>query len=317
MFADLYVVTAVSNPERYRSKYALYKDFEKRCIDAGAKLYTVEAAFGDRPHVITNTDTANHIQLRTSSEIWNKENLINIGISRLPNDWKYVAWIDCDITFARPDWVAETIHQLQHFDIVQMYSHVTDLAPDHSPAPMYYNRQPASWMYCHIHDKNNPLVHNLNGYGAISLKYYWHPGFAWAARRSAIDALGGLIDYAIVGGADQIMASALTTTNRFPNWATSKDSSHKWLNEWKARADRYIRGNIGYVPGLILHGWHGRKEHRKYYERRNILRRNNFDPELDLKRDWQGLWQLTDRNSKLRDDIRGYLRARNEDGIDI
>src|SRR6266704_546709 len=100
MFADLYVVTAVSNYERYKSRYRLYRDFEKRCLDAGAKLYTVEAAFGERPHEVTNRDNPQHIQLRTSSQLWHKEQMINIGISRLPSDWKYMAWVDCDVVFA-------------------------------------------------------------------------------------------------------------------------------------------------------------------------------------------------------------------------
>lgn len=36
-----------------------------------------------------------------------------------------------------------------------------------------------------------------------------------------------------------------------------------------------------------------------------------------LRRDWQGLWQLADDAWRLRDDIRGYFRARNEDSIDL
>jgi hypothetical protein len=38
------------------------------------------------------------------------------------------------------------------------------------------------------------------------------------------------------------------------------------------------------------------------------LRRTGFDPDLDLKRDWQGLCQLTDRNRALRDGLRAYAR---------
>ena len=44
---------------------------------------------------------------------------------------------------------------------------------------------------------------------------------------------------------------------------------------------------------------------------------NKYDPVADLKRDWQGLLSLDRRRTKLRDDIRKYFRARNEDSIDL
>jgi hypothetical protein len=86
---------------------------------------------------------------------------------------------------------------------------------------------------------------------------------------------------------------------------------------WQTRAELYIKRNIGFVDGLLLHYWHGKKRDRRYAERWNILVDNHFDPDLDLKRDRQGLWQLTERNIKLRDDIRAYFRSRSEDSIDL
>jgi hypothetical protein len=47
------------------------------------------------------------------------------------------------------------------------------------------------------------------------------------------------------------------------------------------------------------------------------LLKNNFDPELDLKRDWQGLYILTHKGERMRNDIREYFRQRNEDSIDV
>jgi hypothetical protein len=38
-----------------------------------------------------------------------------------------------------------------------------------------------------------------------------------------------------------------------------------------------------------------------------------FDPDLDLIRDYQGLWQLSGRNPKLRDGLRAYAKMRKED----
>ena len=89
---------------------------------------------------------------------------------------------------------------------------------------------------------------------------------------------------------------------------------------WQELAERHIRRNVGCVPGTIAHAWHGRKANRGYSSRWRILIDNAFDPATDLKRDWQGLYQLEvhdDRQIKLRDAIRAYFLSRNEDSTRV
>ena len=296
----LYVVTPIINPFRYQSRYRLYRDFEKRVNDAGAVLYTVEVAYGNRPFEVTSSCDPTDVQLRTTSELWHKENAINVGIGRLPTDWEYVAWIDADIAFARPDWVSETLHLLQHYDFVQMFSLAQDLNPHNE---VFQNHKGFVYSY------HNNLKYKT-GYSD------WHPGFCWAARRSALDHVGQLIDYAILGAADRHMAFGLigkmeaTILQDLKNGAYAQE-----LRLWEARATRHIKKNIGYMDGTILHYWHGAKKNRRYQERWKILVNNRYDPDLDLKRDSNFLYQLTDHNINLRDDLRNYFRARNEDCI--
>jgi len=93
--------------------------------EAGAVLYVVEVAFGDRDFVLTQADNPHHIQLRTWHELWLKERAINLGVAHLTRqvpDWGKVAWIDGDCHFARYDWANETLHLLEHYPIVQMWS---------------------------------------------------------------------------------------------------------------------------------------------------------------------------------------------------
>jgi hypothetical protein len=84
------------------------------------------------------------------------------------------------------------------------------------------------------------------------------------------------------------------------------------LRIWGKRAE-ILQPKIGYVPGLITHFWHGPKANRRYLDRWQILNDNHFDPALDLKRDAQGLYQLSGRNKKLIADLMAYFRQRNED----
>lgn len=303
--ARLNVVTCVVNPIRYKSRYNLYKAFAKHVEDSGADLWTVEAAFGDRPFEVTEAGHPRHIQLRTETEFWLKENLINIGFSRLPHDWKYGAWVDADVSFVRPDWVEETIHQLQHYRVVQMFSEAADMSPSYGIIN-WFRGFGRSYL-----DGRPYGPDGYHGYGQ-----YWHPGFAWAIRRDAFDALGGLIDFAM-GSGDHHMAMALVgmAERSIPKGLT-KSYRDKVL-VWADRAERYVKRNIGCVDGLLCHGWHGHKRNRKYIERWKILKDNKYDPDYDLKKDWQGVWQLTDRNIVFRDQIREYFRARDEDSTEV
>lgn len=334
--SPLYVVTAITNYPRFYARYRLFERFEKMCADAGAVLYTVEIALRDRHHEVTQYDNPRHVQLRAVSEIWHKENALNIAISRLPQDWEYVAWIDSDIEFARPDWVEECKHQLQHYKVIQMWSHAQDLGPDgNHPGALYgpIHRQFQSFMYSYAQGVESAIYNPLPGrnYGAISNPgssggsggagrfhdaHLWHSGYAWAARRSAIADLGGLGDIAILGSGDHHMAAALVGRVNVTIHNGMQQSFKSYWSRWQSRADQYIKRNIGYMPGLILHNWHGKKANRGYIDRWKILVDNKYDWHEDVKYSPQGVLELTERNWRLRDQIRAYFRSRNEDSID-
>lgn len=300
--APLYVVTAMFNPLRFQSRGRLYHGFEKHCHDSGAILYTVEAALRDRHHEVTKHDNPQHIQLRTESEIWFKENLMNVGTGRLPNDWEYVAYVDADFVFTRPDWATETIHMLQHYDVVQMYSHLTYETYDHRSHGTL-----DGFAYTHCNQGHIP-------------KRYGHKGAvggAWAFRRSALEKLGGLLDCCILGSADWHMAFAMAMRDDVHPDMNLKAAPEyvKEIQRWHENA-KVLRGNIGYVDGHAIHHWHGPMAKRGYEWRAKILTENHFDPHTDLRYDWQGVLQLSKDKPKMRDAIRAYFRQRSEDSID-
>ena len=303
MDRTLYVVTAVFNPQRYQSRIKLYRNFEKYVNDSGAKLITVELAFGHREFVMTEPNDPMDVQLRTHTELWHKERMINLGIQRLPHDWKYVAWIDADIVFARPDWVEETVQLLQHYPILQMFSQAIDLTPRYEVLKTHVGM---------VYTYYEGMMDDPTG------RYEkFHPGFAWAARREALNNLGGLSDIAILGSADRHMALSLLekVENSHPKDISS--GYKEQLELWQNRCKTYIKKNVGYMPGAIMHQWHGKKADRRYKDRWKILVCHQYDPEFDIKCDTQGLYQFTERNPQLAYDIRKYFQARNEDSIDL
>jgi hypothetical protein len=295
------VVAVISNPARYRSRYNLYRDFERYILASGARLTTVESALGERPFEVTSADNPRHVQVRRTDEIWDKENLINIGVGRLPADWKYAAWIDADVTFARPDWVLETLQQLQVHPVVQMWADAIDLGPK---GEVVQQHKGFGWSY---------RMRRVSG----STYEFWHPGFAWACTRPAFDAMGGLIDWSVLVAADHHMAKALIGEVLDSVHGGTTRAYKAALVRWQEHARAHLKGDLGYVPGLLLHHWHGKKRERFYQERWAVLVDNAFDPTTDLVRDWQGLWRLAGNKPGLRDGIRDYMRSRNEDSIDL
>lgn len=297
--AKLYVVAPIINAARYKARYNLFRHFEEYINKSDAILYKVEVAYGSRPFLHTSPDDPRSIQLRTNDELWHKENMLNIGISRLPVDSEYVAWIDTDVTFARPDWVNEAIHQLQHYDFVQMFSIANDL--DHNHHVMGTSK---GFMYSYVQHLDTGI-----DYG------YWHSGFAWCARKDALSKVGGLIDYCIVGSADYHMAWALIgQIEKTLSKQLSQDYKDK-LMYWQELAEKYIKRNVGYMSGTLNHGFHGKKIKRGYQTRYKILTENNYEPSYDLKKDWSGLYTFASDKIKLRDQLRSYFRSRSEDGL--
>lgn len=348
--SQFYVVAVVSNPIRYQRRWHLFREFLDHMKDAGAKVLIVEQAFGRRePQINTDwkhmdDDTTTfvdvnqngiddrfeicppklehkhnpfHLTVRTNAELWHKENLINIGIQHLTKirpKWKYVAWIDADIIFQRRDIILETAQQLQHYDIVQMFSHVVDMGPMYQPINSY-NGFMYSWFQ---NDFQPPIGPGNGGYYSYE-KGFWHPGYAWAATRSAMERIS-LFDKAILGAGDHHMALCLIGKGAKSLPGNISKGYRNAVMAWQDIAQHEIKKNIGYVPGLITHNWHGNKKNRKYVERWKIITDCNFDPTKDLIRDNQGMYRLNmsygERSIRLRDKIRQYFRQRNEDSID-
>jgi hypothetical protein len=331
--ADLdqfWVVTVLSNPIRYKRRYELYWRFKQMCEDAGVKLITVEQAFGNRPFMVTEPNNPFHLQVRSVEELWHKENMINMGIRHacaiapgLGLKVREVAWVDADCRPGRMprDWFEETWHQLQHYEFVQMWENLIDMDYNFNPIG---EAQPSFMANYVKYGTPNP-----EEFRQIELEYgvtkngrvvFGRPGLAWAANIEALNAVGGIIDYAILGAGDWYMAHGLVGSLVSARSEYAQGPYMSKMLEWQARAQRWIKRDVGYVSGIVYHDFHGRKALRFYGTRGKILSDCKYNPETDIKYDQHGMLQLEtydERQIKLRDQIRAYFRARNEDSIDL
>lgn len=299
----LHVVTARANPLRWQTPDRIYTDWVKHMLASGVQLTVVECQFGDRDFT-ADIPGVQHVGVRSKAMCWTKEGLLNIGISRLPPGWKYVAWIDSDVFFRRKDWATETVHALQHYDVIQPWSDCYDLGPNEehiethrSFGRLWYERQPI-----------------MQGPNAGDSTYrFAHPGYAWAATRRAMECLGGLIETAALGAADHHMAMALIGRVKDSIHGAMTDGYKRPLHQWQARAEQHIVRNLSYISGTIEHAFHGRKSDRAYVSRWDILAKHKFDPSEDLKRNIFGLLELAGNKPELSHDMDRYFRSRNED----
>lgn len=267
-------------------------------------FYVVEAAFGDRQFEIIDKTNPRHLGLHTDESIWIKENMINLGVRYLfPKDWRYMAWVDGDVFFDHPGWALETIHQLQHFNVIQPWQNCLDLGFRGGVMQTFDS-------FGYIDQCGHPKQKNP----ADPYKYA-HSGFGWACTRAFWEGAQGLMDFCILGSADHHMAWAMINDVDATIHQKMVPSFFRKCHEWQSKVIPFSKSEVGFVPGFLKHSFHGRKTLRKYRERWQILIDFKFDPEKDLAYDTQGLIRLVGKPG-LEKAIRQYNLNRNEDGID-
>lgn len=133
----LHVIAPYFNPFRFRTRRELFQNFAIQMEHApNVAFWPIEIAFGARPHEVTDPTNPRHTQLRTNSVLWYKENQINIQMAKIVSlvpGARYFSYYDADVSTTRHDWALEAIHQLQHYDWVQLFNYFTFESRDHLP----------------------------------------------------------------------------------------------------------------------------------------------------------------------------------------
>lgn len=304
--AVLDVIGVISNPVRYTQRYKLFLEWEDYVLSLpNVRLTVVESAFGKRDFQICDRypDKVKYVKVRSDTEIWVKESLINVGFQNLSHDWEYAAWWDCDIKFARPDIAYEIIHQHQHYDYLQNFSYAHDLNSSHEVMTTFMGFAYAYW---------NNLLDNKGGKDPNYTSGNAHVGYAHSCTRRFYDAVGGLLDVAALGSGDRHTIFGLVgwMYKTYPRGI--HPDYEKILMAWQDRAMKF-KQNFGYVRTSLFHAQHGLKKNRFYQTRAMELVKHNYNPITDLRKNSYGIWELNDNNIGFRDAVRDYFRSRNED----
>jgi hypothetical protein len=296
----LNVIVVISNPCLYAIRYILLKEFIKRIEtdETRVSLFIVEMIYNNQKFIITDKKKKNHLQLKTETPLWHKENMINLGVRYLlPKNYKAFAWIDADVEFENNSWALDTLKILNGCkDVVQLFSHCVDMS------------------------KYKTNLNLFNGFGYSfqkNKKYtskgidYWHPGYAWAMTRKAYEKIGGLYDKGVLGSGDNIMALSFINKCIYMNHEHYSEDYNNSMLEYQ---DKLRTLRLGYTPGVIRHHYHGSKQKRKYTERWQLLMKHNYSPTKDITYDKVGILIPTEFfTDEFKEDIMNYFRERKED----
>jgi len=296
----LHVILVLSNPCLFAKRYILLKEFVKRIEneESNVLLYIVELAYGSQVFQVTEKNNPRHLQLKTETPLWHKENMINLGVKYLlPHNYKAFAWIDADIEFENLTWATDALKLLNGSkDIIQLFGHCVDM--NYNEETMMI-RSSAGYQY----SKGNKYHSSGND--------YWHPGYAWAITRKAYEKIGGLYELGILGSGDFIMLMSLLNKGELSLNNNNSTDYKKTVEDFQKKISSL---RFGYIPGIIRHYFHGSKKNRKYTERWKILIENNYEPNLHIRKDAKGLLIPTEEfPKKLINDILNYFLERNED----
>lgn len=310
MNRTLYVVCVIFNPRAFKSRYRLYRQFAPYVAYSGAQLLTVEIAYRGRDFVVTSPDNPWHLQLCTEDDLWHKERGLNLGFQhllRLAPDARYLAWIDADVNFSNPHWVRDTVMALDQYHVVQPYSEAQNLNPD----------EERMWSCPSTMKQYHTLGYHQDPPKPLSVVGGGHPGLAWAIRREVLDQLGGLLDICVAGSADTYMANAFKGDIMLFIKGGMSAGFRVYLERYAKRCDRYVGRNIGFVPGICFHHWHGKSEQRGYEKRWDIMCFHQFDPYEDVYTRLGGLLGFAKNKPFFESDLTRSMSGRNEDSIDL
>jgi hypothetical protein len=322
---SFWVITSFYNPAGYQRRIRNYHVFRR---NLGVSLLTIELAEPGQ-YQLTPDDADQLVQVRGNNRIWQKERLLNIAISALPEEAEFVAWVDCDVLFDNPDWATEAESMMRAGkSFVQLFETATHLPPQLSPEqvspvscrdakPLFSEQSFASSVLsgnCFLADNRPDRTEMENGLftpGALPQAH----GIGWAGHRDMLREVG-LYDACVIGGGDRAMALAsigcagmLSSVRPMTN-----PHIHHYLS-WAEQLNGSKMDQIGFVSGTVFHLWHGRFERRGYKKRHEILKQLAFDPYDDLHLAENGTWRWAQNATALQSTVGAYFFSRLEDKV--
>lgn len=304
---QLWALTTFFNPLGCQIRIENYKIFREKLRQQNVMLLTVELVYSNNRCELTQEDSDIHIRVVGNERniLWQKEQLLNIGLQNLPKECAKFAWLDCDIIFENENWAKDTLEALDRHLVIQPFSKCMRLPKGATSAQQASIRRATEV-------RPSLALRVALGHSQIDEIQNGHSGFAWAACRRIFDDLG-FYNKMVFGGGDTVLASGFLN---HPNHKLCdilspklRDDQLTWIKEMGSRTS----GNVGYVEGPIFHLWHGKPQNRLSLKRHEMLKKHDYDPACDVEIDPANQCLRWANNDKLAMSALSYFRARNDD----
>jgi len=286
---DIIALTSFFCVNHNKENIKNYHLFRNSLKKQGIKLCTVELALNGRPFELTNNDADILLQVRSNSVLWHKEHLLNLGLKKIPKKYTKIACLDADIIFINPNWVKEASDALNKFTVLQLF----DTAINLSKGKSTIDKNEIKTLPVSLRDsaKYEGIIYALNRNNLfditeLKLSKIGRTGLAWGFKRDCLK--NGFFDKSIAGSGDLLMVNGMFTTST--NNLSLKYFNKSVLSEyskWVTKFNKRVNKKVGYLPGKILHLWHGSRRNRNYFSRQAILNQIGFDfsEEIILNKD--------------------------------
>jgi hypothetical protein len=173
----------------------------------------------------------------------------------VPEQYTKLVCLDADSLFDAPDWINQISVKLDVVDVLQPFQEACWLTPD--------NTRIRNKKYSYGYAIVNKLA------GRPGELHMYHPGFAWAMRRSVFKALGGFYPRSIVGNGD-IMFTLNFFVYAIPEtFRRDHNVADCVIEGWAVYHENFKRvaPSVGFLALKALHLFHGLKEQRQYKTR--------------------------------------------------
>jgi len=274
-----WMVMALYTPDQKATEllYQLHTNYINYAKLYGFKTQVIEVIFPGQEYKVTRPNNEPYELQYKADWIFNmRENLVNVGSKKLPDDWEYIAWIDAHIFFDENRyWFEDVVVELHKYNAVHMLSSNDFFNADnrtvfHEPgvAQLWQERQTTIL----------PPIRQC--------------GMAWATRRDVFEKMNGLLDICIGTKCDLYTNYAM-----FGEVFTGECENAEYAEavaEWQMNAIKAFDKKIGYVRGNIIHFAHCQTGCRtsSYDQMTGALSLYDFNPNTDMERDEEGRLQF-------------------------
>ena len=285
---DIAVCMCFFSPAGFQRPKQNFLQIEKSLQKAKIPTFTIECVIGNQTPLLTNPT----LRVRSDSCLFYKEQLYNLLVPKIPEQYTKLIFIDADIIFDNPHWVDMISKSLDKYDVVQPFENAIWTGS-------YYGStlRVAKSLFFAI--KTNVNENDLP---------YYHTGFSFAMTRKYLTSIGGFFDKCIIGGGDSSFTSLFYKVPLQYAYAKSIRTEYcTWLEN-----ARQVPKKFTYLPMTVTHLYHGSIENRQYIARHQLLDAiESWDDAIYTNQD--GVYELKDKD--MNDIMKRYFVLRREDDV--